>query len=226
MMVYSEAIIPNKKTLAEQTYEILYNGIISGRFKPGDVLTEVQLAEQLHISRTPVREALKRLKEMGLLVGSSYTRMTVKEITREEINEVMHIRTLLEMYTIEAAVTACTDKDIQVLEGILEKTRNALEQNNYSELFAYNSQFHEYLTQISGKEVALQLLNTLRTRVAHYRVIGRPSGMHWRNYEGHCRMVEHLRNRDKQKLVAEVLKHTEESRTSTLAGLERSESNR
>ena len=216
---------PNKKTLAEQAYEILYTDIVSGKYRPREELTEVQLAEQLQISRTPVREALKRLKDMGLLVGNNYSRMNVKVTTREEVEEVMDIRTMLEIYTIEAAIDCCKQEDIQALERILERTKAALERDATEEVISCNSQFHEYLYQISGKEVTIQLLNSLRTRLSHYRVMGRSSGMHWRNYEGHVRIVEHIRNKDKERLVAEILKHTLESKESILAGLVKDERN-
>jgi DNA-binding GntR family transcriptional regulator len=210
---------PNKKTLAEQTYEILYNGIINGEFRTGDELVEQQLAKILQVSRTPIREALKRLKAMDLVEGSSYSKMTVKKITPEEIDEVTDIRTLLEIYTMEKAVDHCTPEDIRALETILEKTREQIMAGNLIEVISLNTQFHETLIGISGKKMAIQMLNSLRDILNRHRIAGLASGYSWRNYEAHLRLVDALRRKDKVSAVEEIRRHMQESRQSSLEGL-------
>lgn len=210
---------PNKKTLADQTYDILYNSIISGEFRTGDELVEQQLAKILQVSRTPIREALKRLKAMDLVEGNSYSKMTVKRITPEEIDEVTDIRTLLEIYTIEKAVDNCTPEDIRALEAILEKTYEQIKAGDLIEVISLNAQFHETLSRISGKKMAIQMLNSLRDILNRHRIAGLASGYCWRNYEAHLRLVDALRNKDKARAIEEIKRHMQESKQSSLEGL-------
>ena len=210
---------PNKKTLAEQTYDILYRKIIYGELKPGDELVEHQLSQMLQVSRTPVREALKRLKAMDLVEGSSYSKMTVKGITLEEIDEVTDLRTLLEIYTIEKAVDSCTPEDIRTLEEILEKSYAEMQSGNLAGIIAMNTQFHETLNGISGKKMAVQMLGTMRDILNRHRIARAAVASAWHNYEAHLEIMDALKNKDKERAVAEITRHMEETKEALLKGM-------
>ena len=208
-----------KKTLADQTYDIIYNSIINGEIKPGEKLVEAQLAEMLQVSRTPIREALKRLRATDLVEGNSYSKMTVKKITPDEIIEIAELRTVLEIYTMKKAVDNCTDEDTAVLQKILDDSYIEIKANNYPRIISLNTAFHDKIISMSNSSTAIQMLASLRDILYRHRVVGVISGNNWRNYESHCKLLEAFKNRDKESAIEEIVSHMEYSKQSTLDGL-------
>lgn len=85
------------KSLADQAYETIKQNILNLTYPPGMPLTEAKLAEELGMSRSPVRTALRMLQTDGLIVTDYYKSMTVKEITEEDINQIYQLRELIEL---------------------------------------------------------------------------------------------------------------------------------
>lgn len=86
----------SKSSLTDQAYEIIKNNILNLSYPPGMSLTEAMLTEELHMSRNPIRTAIKMLQTEGLIVTDYYKSMTVKEITERDIQEIYELRELLE----------------------------------------------------------------------------------------------------------------------------------
>lgn len=208
-----------KKTLAEQIYDILYNAIITGSLKPGEELVEHQLATKLSVSRTPIREAFSRLRAEGLVEGNNYTKMVVKTLSVEEIEEVFDLRTLMEIYAIEATIDRCTDQDIANLEDILQESAANIAVGDLIKVVEYNTLYHETLNRISGKKRVIQLLSTFRDISLRYRVFGiKTQEFAFELYQSHLRILECIKRRDKQGAVHEIKAHMEESKEATIKG--------
>lgn len=108
-------------TMSDQVYHILKNAIVAGEFQWGEQLKEVQLSKQLNVSRSPVREALKRLNLDGLVINVPHKGVYVKQVTRSEIQDVMDLRYLFESRGICMSTENLTDDTRKVFSDIRAK---------------------------------------------------------------------------------------------------------
>lgn len=209
-----------KKTLTDQIYEVLYKSIIAGEILSGQELVEHQLSREFNISRTPIREAFNRLKAIGLVEGNNYSKVMVKGFSREEIEEVYDIRTLLETYSIEKAIENFTEEDIVFLEDILKQAYDHIMSGNVNKVVEINTIFHEKINRISGKKQAIKMLNSLRDIIIISRVSGnKDKDFSLQVYQSHLRLVQAIKNKDKMSAVAEIKKHMEESKQTALSSM-------
>ena len=102
-------------TIKHQIYQIIKKEICNGNYAAGQWLQEKELAEQLNVSRSPVREALKQLVDEGLAIEYPNKGVFVKEFTVKDIEEIYDVRILLESYAIKNSVKTLTSKNIQEL---------------------------------------------------------------------------------------------------------------
>ena len=138
---------PRKNVISvrEKTYDYLKSNILSGRFVQGERLTEEHLAEELGVSRTPVREALHKLEQDGLIEPLESRGFCIPKDSVEEIEDLFELRAVLEGYTLKIICERIADEQISKLEGIIEKASNALRRKRIDEVFQWNTQFHDTL---------------------------------------------------------------------------------
>lgn len=160
----------NGVSVREKTYEHLKSDILSGRFLPGERLAEEHLAEELGVSRTPVREALHKLEQDGLIEPLESRGFCIPRDSAEEIEDLFEIRTVLEGYTLKLICERITDEQITLLEGIVEKADAALRRKRIDEVFQYNTQFHDILhSLVADKRRFHSLIVNMRKYVLRYR---------------------------------------------------------
>src|SRR5690606_12292208 len=111
--------LDNYKPLRELVFEVLREAIITGKLRPGERLMEVQLAEELGVSRTPVREAIRKLELEGLVLMIPRRGAYVAEISMKDIADVFEIRAALEGLAAQLAAERCTPEEIENLERSL-----------------------------------------------------------------------------------------------------------
>jgi len=163
---------PRKAALSvrEKTYETLKSDILSGRFVQGERLTEEHLAEALGVSRTPVREALHKLEQDGLIEPLGSRGFCIPVDSREEIEDLFELRAVLEGYTLKMICERITDARISHLESILEKAGCALRRERIDEVFQWNTQFHDTLhDMVADKRRFHNLIVNMRKYVLRYR---------------------------------------------------------
>lgn len=134
------------------------NAIITGKYKPGMRLTEEGIANELNISRTPIREALKQLEADGLITPIKRG-MIVREFTKTDIKQIYDLRALLESYAAAQAATYRTDEDINVMKSTNLKYRQIVEEMHENkdevkleEIIKANQQFHEAILTASRND--------------------------------------------------------------------------
>jgi DNA-binding GntR family transcriptional regulator len=160
----------NGISVREKTYESLKAGIFSGRFSPGDRLAEEHLAEEMGVSRTPVREALHKLEQDGLIEPMGGRGFCIPRDSREEIEDLFELRTVLEGYTLKIICEKITDGQIAMLEGIVNKADDALRRKRIEEVFDWNTQFHDTLHDlVADKRRFHSLIVNMRKYVLRYR---------------------------------------------------------
>jgi DNA-binding GntR family transcriptional regulator len=154
----------------EKTYDYLKTNILSGHFVPGERLAEEHLAEELGVSRTPVREALHKLEQEGLIEPLESRGFRVPQDSAEEIEDLFDIRTVLEGYTLKIICERITDEQMAMLEEIIEKADDALRRKRIDEVFQWNTQFHDTLhSLVADKRRFHSLIVNMRKYVLRYR---------------------------------------------------------
>lgn len=141
--------------------EIIRNAILSGELAPGTALVEQDLAAQLGVSKTPVREALKTLEGTGLVVMVPYRGAAVRELTHADAVAIYDLRLLLEPEAVHRSVAAEAD-----LSGATEWLRRARTAAGNAERSMANREFHRLLYAGCGNELLVATLDGLRDRTA------------------------------------------------------------
>jgi DNA-binding GntR family transcriptional regulator len=156
--------------IRKRVYDDLRNAILSGRLNPAERLTEEHLAETLGVSRTPVREALYKLESEGLIEPLETRGFIVSTDSIEEVKELFEIRAILEGYTLRVISQKITARDIEQLGGIIEKAEDAFERRQMSEVFEWNTLFHDTLHgMVAEKRQLCRLIVSMRENVLRYR---------------------------------------------------------
>jgi DNA-binding GntR family transcriptional regulator len=154
---------PNQ--VREAVYGHLKALLLSGRFAPGERLSELLLAKELGVSRTPVREALMRLAEEGLLELVPGKGARVRAFTPEEVEEVYRVRALLEGEAAKEAALRARPWELLELEELLRAIDEAPEED-YPEQMRRDLEFHRALVRLSGNRTLLRLYEDLLATLA------------------------------------------------------------
>jgi DNA-binding GntR family transcriptional regulator len=163
-----ESTIQSNRPLHDQVYQRLKQAIIAGRLQPGEHLVETKIAQQLGVSRNPVREAIRRL-EQEQLVSAAGKGMVVGSLTRTSIEEVYAIRAVLEALGCRLAAQHITKEQGDRLREILEHSRAAIAADDLKALTTYDIEFHKVLIDASRNATLKKVLDQLRDSVLRFR---------------------------------------------------------
>jgi DNA-binding GntR family transcriptional regulator len=155
-------------TITEKVYREISKAIISGHIPPGERILEEKIAEQMKVSRMPVREALHRLQESGFI--SPYKKMgkVVNQLTLKNLNEITKIRMILEIKAVRLALINMNKKTLTRLENIHISLEKAIESNELDQMLYLNKQFHFTLYSKSDMPILQQILSGLWDRISPY----------------------------------------------------------
>ncbi|MFZ5351244.1 MAG: GntR family transcriptional regulator [Bacillota bacterium] len=159
------------KPLREVVFESIRNAIISGTLKPGERLMEVQMAERLGVSRTPIREAIRKLELEGLVVMLPRKGAYVADLSIKDITDVLEIRAALEGLAAGLAAMRISDEEIEDLETTAVRFHKAIENDNFEVMIERDIEFHEIIFKATRNEKLIQLSNNLREQVQRFREI-------------------------------------------------------
>jgi DNA-binding GntR family transcriptional regulator len=146
-----------RKPLKEEIFDILHNRIIAGKAAPGEWLRQEDIASQLGISQTPVREALDLLVSAGLAERVPYRGVRVLRLNADEIADAYAMRLLLESTAAHAAASNRTEAQLNALRATLEKTRPLVALSDMSMQRQLNREFHQMLVTASGNPLLVRL---------------------------------------------------------------------
>lgn len=209
--------LDNYKPLREVVFDVLRSSITSGALQPGERLMENQLAEQLRVSRTPVREAIRKLEQEGLVVMVPRRGTYVADLSIRDINEVFEIRTALEVLAAGLAAERITEEDLEELERILVEIGEHIDHWDMEKLVAADIRFHDILFGATHNKTLANIISNLREKITLFRTLsyGYP-GRAKRSLEEHRRLVEALAQRNP--LVAQQVarKHMENAEQTLL----------
>ena len=155
-------------SLADQVFERLENDIILGVYPRGEILTELKLVEQLGVSRTPIREALRRL-EMERLIEDSGKGSVVLGITQEDLIDIMNIRQHAEGLASAYAAKRMNDEMRKELEHVVSLQDYYCSNEDWEHLHQLDDKFHQLLCQFCGSTVIQDVILPLHRKSKRYR---------------------------------------------------------
>lgn len=185
-------------TTKDFAYSEIKQRIIEGEYEPNQPLVEEELASQLGISRTPLREALHRLEIEELIQRQSNGRLKVAPISVKEVKEIFRLRSLIEGLVANEATQRATEEDIRKLRDLTRLMVEASEEDRREDVVFYGSQFHAYLYEISQYRTAVKILLQLNDHIYRYRRLGplRNEGRSKKAAEEHVKIFEAIASGD------------------------------
>ena len=202
----------NKMTMAsdsyvDRAYERLKIMAIGYHLKPGERLNEGELARQLGLSRTPLREALNRLTTEGFLRFSPGKGFFCRELDPKEIYDLYQLRKALEVGAIKLSVQTAQDADIAALEQFLTETGPDAGGRSTEELVSLDETFHERLMSLSGNTEMLQVLRNVNAKIQFVRWVDMDRVSRPVTQAEHRQILDRVKARDEFGCIAALEKH-------------------
>jgi DNA-binding GntR family transcriptional regulator len=145
------------KPLKEEVYDALHRQIIAGKYKPGDWLRQDDIASQMGVSMTPVREALDLLVSTGLAERVPYRGVRVREMSAKDIADAYGLRLVLETLAAREAASHITAEQISRLEEIVDEVRKHIKLNEMPIERQLSGEFHSVIAEASGSDLLVKL---------------------------------------------------------------------
>jgi|SRR5699024_5934432 len=195
--------------LYKQVYDNLKNSIINGKLKSGQKIIVSELAENLNISRTPVREAVRQLEKESLIVNEQND-LIVTKINEKEFEYLYMARILNEKEAMKNIVDNITNKQLKKIKVILQEIDVLLQQEKYEEIIEKNSDFHDEILEANPNKFLTGIIKKLRTLLFIYRanILKTPEYMK-EIKEEHNRIYQALLFKNKDMCVRIMEKHLE-----------------
>ncbi len=196
-------------SVVAQAYLELRRQILSGQLQPGEPLSEYQLAKALNVSRTPVREALARLRSTGLVRSVPQRGMFVSELGPRDVIEIMEIRERLESLVVRRAMDqGLSGEQLTSWEEQTEQARQLIVDGRLTEALAIGSSLHDQLIELAGNERLAEILAQLSEQVWLLSMVGiRAPGRPEEANEEHRALLAHMRNGDADAAEAAMREH-------------------
>lgn len=156
--------------LRDVVFQTLRQAILKGELKPGERLMEIALSQRLGVSRTPIREALRKLELEGLVVMIPRRGAQVANITEKDLNDVLEVRLALESLAIEKSCARITEEVLEQLTQAERTFEGMIPSGDLVKLAEADEAFHEIINQASGNVRLIQVLNNLREQMYRYRL--------------------------------------------------------
>jgi DNA-binding GntR family transcriptional regulator len=201
--------INDYELLSQKVYRILKARIIKGDLKPGEKLSENKIAEQLGVSRTPVREALRELSVEGFVEISPNQAKIVSTVTFDEIWDLLQIRGVLEGLGANIAAKKINPEKIEKFNKIIDQMKHYTANNLVSEESILNFtrldiEFHDLILNICGNKWLIQMHNNLKNHINRFRVRSfSVPGTFSKSLNEHCKILDAIKKGESE--VAEKL---------------------
>lgn len=200
--------IEEPKLLSEDIAESIKKAIISGKFKPGEKISEGELAESMGTSRTPLREAFRKLENEGFIEIIPRKGAVVTEIYPEEASDLYQIKSVLEGLAAKLAMSQITEKEIDKLEKINEDLKSLIDKNDIDMFYKTHQRFHEVFVKSCGNDRLIQMVRNLNDHFKRYGIVSLTlPGQFESATRQHAEIVEAFRQGDEKQVEAKVRKN-------------------
>ena len=215
------------RPIREIAYEMLKKAIITGEIPAGERIVETEYADRLHISRTPLREALRKLERDGLVEYVMRRGVVVRAFTAEDVDQIYTIRNALEMLTLPYIIENATAEDIAGLREQLAEMDRYQAVDDVEALSPLARTFHTSLTRISGKARILRVIESQDEYIRRFSAMAiRQEDRRTAAHEEHHRLVDYIEQKDLEHFTELMRSHIERSKENCLAALAAQKQNR
>lgn len=202
--------IEQYKPLRDIVFETLRSAILDGKLKPGERVMEVQLAEKLGVSRTPVREAIRKLELEGLLVMIPRKGAYVADVSIKDVLNVLEVRASLEGLAASLAAERITEEEIEILRQNAKEFEEMNKSNDRDGMVQKDTEFHSVLLNASRNNKLLSIVESLSDYVQRFRVIYFTEYSDGKNImEEHRAILDAISERDGEKANQVAQDHIE-----------------
>ena len=194
--------------LRDVVFNTLRNAILTGELPPGERLMEIKLADKLGVSRTPIREAIRKLELEGLVVNTPRKGAEVANISPEDLRDVLEVRRSLEVLAISLACEKMTEETLALLHENIDAFKHSVDAKATSDIASVDVTFHDIIYKSTGNNRLIQILNNISEQMYRYRFEYIKNKEAWnRLVEEHTNIYEAIKNRDKDLAVKSILLH-------------------
>ena len=194
--------------LRDVVFNTLRQAILRGELKPGERLMEIQLANKLGVSRTPIREAIRKLELEGLVVMIPRKGAEVAEITEKNMLDVLEVRRALEELAVKLACERITEEEIQELKDAADAFQKILSEKDITKIAEADEAFHDVIFKSTGNDRLIQLLNSLREQMYRYRLeYLKREEYHPQLLEEHQQIIDRITRKDQSEAAELIDRH-------------------
>lgn len=208
--------------LREAVCETLREAIRKGILEPGERLMEVQLAEELGISRTPVREAIRKLEQEGYVIMMPRRGTYVSDISTNDVKEIFEIRSALESLAAGLAARRIEPEELETLQNLLVEIEGYIAKKDIEKIVETDIKFHGLLYKVSRNERLVNIISNLKEQLARFRTLSMSyPGRLQETLEEHSEMVEAIANGDVSSARDAAEHHMERAEKTLLKAMRR-----
>ncbi|WP_455816688.1 GntR family transcriptional regulator [Pseudomonas cerasi] len=211
----SKPLYMKTASLSEQVYGLLKELILERKIPGNSEMSESRLAEELQVSRTPMREALVRLAGEGLLERRGARSYTVRSVDIKEYLDTMALREMLEAEAVNKALDKITP---QTLDALLEELHALMETDQENLFWRYDEKLHSTIADASGNVVLANVLQGLRVNVRLFRLHS-PLHRQQENHSEHLDLLSAMRAGDRERSLTSIRNHIANLRNDVMASL-------
>ena len=155
--------------LRDVVFNTLRQAILTGELKPGERLMEIHLANRLGVSRTPIREAIRKLELEGLVTMIPRRGAEVAQITEKSMSDVLEVRRAMDALCAELACERITEEELEQLRRACEKFAQTVKTRDVKKIAQADVELHDIILQATGNSRLIQLVNNLSEQMYRYR---------------------------------------------------------
>ncbi|MET3850913.1 GntR family transcriptional regulator [Paenibacillus sp. OAE614] len=203
----NSSYIPLGNSISEQIYLTLKREIIAGELQPGTRLIVLDIAGKFQVSQAPVREALERMKQEGLINGIPNKGSVVSNITSKEIRDIFVLREIIEGYAVRTSMPTLSENDYEQLEMIIRSMEEAVERDDTLGILELDMDFHGFFYKRCDNQAILELWNQMRTKVMRFMAISNRHHTTDLLAEWHRRLITVLQTGDGDAVEEAFIEH-------------------
>ena len=205
----------------DKAYEMIKQGILNGRISSKQPISVGSLSSELGVSRTPVREALQKLQTEGFVQIFPNQGVIVRELTSTEATQMYELRIALEGYLLRRGITLFSGEDIAFLKELLERQREAMENNDPFAFMRYDNEQHLFIHKVYYNPFIYDVLNRMADRIYYggVQALKMPGRMR-ATLEEHELLIEAIEAGDTDKAIQALEIHFNRGLTSTISSFD------
>ncbi len=163
--------LQNHRPLREIVYEELKREILVGEIAPGTRMMEIELAEELGVSRTPVREAIRKLEKEGLVTIEPRKGAYASDVSIKDMVDVLEVREDLEAMAAAMAAQKVSDEEKELLVRVTLEYKEAVEAGKTEDIIRCDERFHQLIVNCSGNKTLIQLFSQVQEMALRFRYL-------------------------------------------------------